>query len=278
MSQANYIDKLLFDYQIDTSTPNPIYSDLLDGKNDNTPHDDKHGYISLVMKLLFIATHTRPDVLFIVSYLTSKNTAPNQRDYQQALRLLKYLKHTRHFNLTYKQSKDSDMIIAFSDASNGIYPDAKCQSGCLIYMNDQSSPINYRSIKQKCQARGSTEAELVALDECVLRITRIYNILKELNTNPKINVYCDNKSTIELAKHGITKSNSYAKFFIAKTNLVSQNLRDYNMNLEYIQSEDNKADVLTKVINNKSYQHIGRQLLNLDPSTTSLGGDVVHNR
>ena len=260
LSQADYIKKILVEYNINSDTPCPVYTDIMNHANDSVPFKDIRGYMSLVMKLLYISNHTRPDISFPVSYLTTKNTCPSYRDWQSALRLLSYLKHTIHLNLVYRGMSEK-LMIAYTDASNNLYADAKSQSGYCIYLHENSSPIYSRSIRQKCISRGSTEAEIVAMDECILRTVRIKDLLKELGVDLSILVYGDNKSCIELAQNGITRNNSNAKFFIAKTNLLRDNINNYKIDVQYISTDEMIVDFLTKPTFGKSYIVQAKRLL-----------------
>jgi hypothetical protein len=59
---------------------------------------DRKGYLSKVMKLMYLATKTRPDLLFDVSTLASRSSDPKKSDLRQLNRVYPYVSGTRDFH------------------------------------------------------------------------------------------------------------------------------------------------------------------------------------
>ena len=73
-------------------------------------------YISLVGELNYLATCTRPDIAFAVSYLSRFSAVPTVPLWAAAKRVLLYLRSHSHLGLTYTHSPEYSFSV-FSDSS-----------------------------------------------------------------------------------------------------------------------------------------------------------------
>ena len=71
-------------------------------------------YQELIGALNHLAIFTRPDLSYAVSMLAQFNSNPLKIHWKAALRVLRYLKLTRNFCITYRRGRI--IIIGFSDA------------------------------------------------------------------------------------------------------------------------------------------------------------------
>jgi hypothetical protein len=71
-----------------------------------------------VGSLLYLATHTRPDLSFTVGMLGRAMAAPSAQDVVAVKRLMRYLSGTRGYGLVLSGTGESTLI-AFSDADCG---------------------------------------------------------------------------------------------------------------------------------------------------------------
>jgi hypothetical protein len=70
------------------------------------------------MKLMYVVTKTRPDILFAVSYLASRSSHPTLHDLKCVERIKAYLNGTRNYGL--KVDVEDMTLQASVDASHGI--------------------------------------------------------------------------------------------------------------------------------------------------------------
>lgn len=80
--------------------------------------DPKIPYQALIGCLLYIGLCTRPDIMYSVNLLSQFNTCYNQSHWLAAKRVLRYLKGTKDFCLTF--NKTGNNIIGFVDADWGM--------------------------------------------------------------------------------------------------------------------------------------------------------------
>ena len=91
------------------------------------------------------------------------------------------------------------------------------------------------------------EAEYIAMTECAKDVIWIKNFLNELKLIvPIVEINCDNTSAIAISKNG--RFNSRAKHIDLRAHFIRDLVRDKIVNLKYIGTNDNIADVMTKVV------------------------------
>ena len=117
--------------------------------------------ISLVGALLYLATCTRPDIAFAVSYLCRFSAVPTVPLWIAAKRVLLYLRTHSHLGLTYTHSPE----YSFSVCSDSSYAedtiDRKSPTGFAVLAS--GSLVNWMSKRQPTVAISTSEAEYQAL-------------------------------------------------------------------------------------------------------------------
>ena len=151
-------------------------------------------------------------------------------------------------------------ILAYVDASYGVHPDMKSQTGCVIGIG--RGPVYSKSTGQKLNTKSSTEVELVALSDSTSQIIWTRNFLEEqgFKMGPAT-VYQDNMSTIALVKNG--KSNSDRTRHIAiRFFFISDRVTSKEINVEYMPTGEMLADILTKPLQGALFVKLRDKLLN----------------
>ena len=83
------------------------------------------------MKIMFIATKTRHDVLTTVNHLGSKNTRATEENMIKLNKLIRYWSSTSHLGITYSRG-GCMKVYEWVDASYASHDDAKSHSGIII--------------------------------------------------------------------------------------------------------------------------------------------------
>ena len=124
--------------------------------------------------------------------------------------------------------------------------DRKFYSGYMITIGN--SPVSWRSKKQDCVKLSTLEAEYVALGECCKEVLWLKNVAEEMDLGSMfkdaIIVYEDNTSTIKLASNYECRSRT--KHIATRHHFVRELVNNKSVWIEYIESRNNVADVLTK--------------------------------
>jgi hypothetical protein len=142
---------------------------------------------------MYLATKTRPDLLFTVSTLASRASEPYEADLISLNHLYDYINSNQTAPLKFKCSEMS--LSASVDASHDIHRDSKGHSGLVIGV-----PVFHRSTKQKNVSTSAMQAEIVALFDSLPYILWFRDLLVELGypqTGPTP-IEQDNKSALTL--------------------------------------------------------------------------------
>jgi hypothetical protein len=127
--------------------------------------------------LLYLETHTRPDISFTVG-MGRAMAAPSAQDAVAVKRQMRYLSGTRDFGLVLSGTGESTLI-AYSDASWGGDVDRKSTSGALHYFSEDL--VHWTSKKQGCVALSTAEAEYVAASSCAQDVIWLRAVLCDPN-------------------------------------------------------------------------------------------------
>ena len=214
---------------------------------------DATPYRELIGRLLYL-TITRPDITYVVYWLSQFLSAPTDVHFQAAQRIIRYLKSNPGQGLFY--AADSETCLnAFVDADWASCPDTRRYvTGFCVYLG--KSLISWKCKKQQTVSRSSTEAEYrsMALATCEL----IW--LQQLLTDLKIKVhhtaklFCDNKSTIHIATNPVFHERT--KHIEIDCHTTRDQVKKGFIKLIHVISADNHADIFTKPLHPSPFHHI----------------------
>ena len=273
LSQSNYIDTLLQRFALAEANPvttpmDPnVNLDNWEDEEDTSPMEGNSsnrltdGYAALIGSLMYLAISTRPDIAFSVNKLAQFTSNPKTMHWTAVKRIFRYLKGTRDFALTYggddPEINNEDLNI-YCDADWASSHDRKSTSGFVIIL--AGGAVAWSSKKQTSVALSTAEAEYVAATHVAKQVLWHRTLLEELgifvpNTST---IFSDNQAAIAIAHnpefHARTKHIDIAFHFLR--DLVRSN----TLNLVYINTTENLADILTKGLPRAAHQDITYQL------------------
>jgi hypothetical protein len=256
--QQTYINETLELLNIHQDSNSPCSRNLHEKEEDNAEPVDPHIFVSTLAKVSWIAHQTRFDLKYIVSHLSTKSQAPTVTDMHHLHKVLRYLHKTKNDKLTF--TKSSLQISAFADASHLHSRDLMGQSGYVIQLGINT--IICESQKQKLVSQSSMEAELISLNDSINWITWLRHIMEEVGyKQDNIPVYQDNLSTIQIVELG--RLTQRTKHLNARQLLASQEVKEKNIHLLHLETEEMFADMLTKSMDPVLFQKFKKRLLNM---------------
>uniref|UniRef100_A0A2N9I5H9 Integrase catalytic domain-containing protein n=1 Tax=Fagus sylvatica TaxID=28930 RepID=A0A2N9I5H9_FAGSY len=142
-------------------------------------------------------TITRPDIAHAVNSVSQFLHAPTADHFLAVKRILRYVKGTLHFGLTFRPSAAPGTLVAYSDADWAGCPDTRrSTSGYSIYLGDNL--VSWSAKKQPTVSCSSCEFEYRALAMTAAELLWLTHLLHDLKVplpqQPLL--LCDNKSAI----------------------------------------------------------------------------------
>jgi hypothetical protein len=129
---------------------------------------EKHKFFhTFVAKGLFVCKRGRPDIQPAIAFLTTRVKSPDENDWFKLKKLIGFLKQTKDDVLTL-QAEDDIIIKWHLDAAFAVHKDFKSHTGATMMLG--SGAIQSVSTKQKVNARSSTEAELISIDDIISKV------------------------------------------------------------------------------------------------------------
>ena len=253
MHQTEYALSILQLFNMEHCNPSltPLPEGLVLSKNSNTPPVNPTLYRMLVGKLLFL-TKTRPDITYAVSVISRFMQEPQEAHLQAAKHVLRYVRRYPDLGLFFKQGEEN-RLHGYTDANYGQDIDDRISVGAYIFFIG-SSPVSWNSKKQSSTSRSTCESEYRALAQCsceAIWLRRLLGELKILDNKPT-HLFCDNQSSIKLSYNPVFHERS--KHFEIDFHFTRQKAEDNSIKVEFISSQDQPADILTKSLGRVKFE------------------------
>ena len=199
--------------------------------------------------------------MYAVIYLSRFSACYDSRHFTTAKRILRFLVTTSNLCLTYRRRPRSDglHVVVYSDSDwASDKNDRRSFSGCAVFLND--CLISWCSCKQATIALSSTEAEYMALSDAGREVLYILNLLKQffLVTQP-VTINIDNKGAGYIGENDI--NNKRTKHIDVRYHFVRQHIKQKTMELFYVPTAANIADIFTKALAPEPFQKFMKMLL-----------------
>ena len=255
--QRGYIENMAKEYGCESTSKYPSNANILHeaNKHEDMTAIDGTKYLSLAMKLMFVVVRCRPDALFPTTILAARCQQPTVEDYNRLLKIVKYLHGTKDQSLIFRHDTPIKPRM-YVDASFQTHRDAKGHSGFVLFLDEGSAGVMFKSKKQQSVSDSSAEAELISLHEGVRQLIWMSLVLEELGVTDQypIDVFQDNKSTIQMASNERINFRGRSKFIDRKYFSIYQHVESGKINLVFVGTELMVADFFTKAIVGKQFE------------------------
>jgi hypothetical protein len=174
---------------------------------------------------------------------------------------MKYIVATRDWKLTFKSDSDWELV-GWADASYATLDKTKSQSGYCFALGRNNASFFAKSQKQKLVTLSSTEAEYVSLFHCSTEVVYLRRLLEELGFQQSATViFQDNQSTI-LWGYGQRNFNR-TKHIAIKYHYIEMLVQDGMIELDYLPTDEMRADSLTKPLINDHFTELAKSHLGI---------------
>lgn len=231
-------------------------------------------YREAIGALMYLATKTRPDILYATTLLAKFCEQPKDKHWLAVKRLMRYLRGTENTFLKFERQSTLGLCV-YTDADWG--SDAlnrKSITGTLITM--AGGPVIFRSSQQGLVAMSTTEAEFVAAAESVRDAVWLQSLLKELKIeHDPTELKCDSQTAIRLINN--PEFPRRTKHIDIKFHFIRDLMKKGHFKLQYIPTDKQLADFLTKALPRDQFKFLitAANVMQEEQSGTSERGGVL---
>ena len=254
ISQGHFIDELTVRYRQESApiSPTPLSSGFeFTGEDSPSTEADKEEmasipYRSLVGALMYIMIGTCPDISFAVGCLSRYLINPGKRHWDQALRVLNYLRATRNLVISYSRNSSNGLTLrGFSDSDWAGDKDGSRSTSGYVWMLS-GGPISWKSRLQPIVALSSTEAEYITVTAAAQEGIWLRRVMGELGFEQvgATDLAVDNEGAIALSEN--PQAHPRTKHIRLRYHFIRQYVQEGVIKPYYVSTHKNIADIFTK--------------------------------
>ena len=233
----------------------------VDKQSPKLSQEEKEQFHTIVAKALFLSKRARPDIQPAVAFLCTRVQEPTVQDWKKLHRMMSFLKKTKEDCLTLAINPEQK-IEWYVDAAFAVHPDMKGHTGAVMTMG--KGAMISMSCKQRSNARSSTEAELIGVDDAMSRILWTLKFLaaQDFKVNDCV-LHQDNKSAIQLENNGRLSAGKRTRHLDIKLFFVADCVDKGCMRIEYCPTDLMVADYESKALVGKKFRKHRGTIMNL---------------
>ncbi|XP_071686825.1 uncharacterized protein [Rutidosis leptorrhynchoides] len=189
---------------------------------------------------------------------------------EAVMRIIRYLKKTVGNGVVFKKNGHLEAQV-YTDASwAGEKGDRRSTSGFFTIVG--GNLVAWKSKKQKVVSLSSAESEFRGIAKGVVEALWIRKLLIEIGFPPKeaIRILCDNEAAIAISENPVQHDRT--KHVEVDRHFIREKLDAEIISLPHIRSEDQLADILTKLANGSLFSEVLGKL-NIGNPTIQLEGE-----
>ncbi len=251
ITQTTYLKKILsrFGMASCASAPTPMAAgtQLQEESIDQAKPNVVKDYQSMVGSIMYAMIQTRPDICYSVTILSRYNHNPNVKHIAAVKRVLRYLRGTLDYGVTY--GTDSGLV-GYTDADWASDVESRRSLGAYVFLL-YGGPVSWTSKRQQSIALSSCEAEYMAQTQAAKEAIWLTRLLSELDigfglpTKP-ILIKADNQGAIALTKD--PRFHSRTKHIDIQWHFVRDQVETGAVQFEWVATNEMAADGLTKAL------------------------------
>ena len=263
VTQTSYLKKVLARFNMSNcaSAPTPMVlgTQLQEELVDKASPEVVHEYQSMVGSIMYPMIQTRPDICYAVTILSRYNHNPNAKHIAAVKRVLRYLKGTLDYGITYGTANGLE---GFTDADWASDVETRRSLGAYIFLL-YGGAISWTSKRQQSIALSSCEAEYMAQTQAAKEAIWLTRLLAELDVglglpSKPVLIKADNQGAIALTKD--PRFHSRTKHIDIQWHFVRDQVEIGAVMFEWVATNKMAADGLTKALSNDKFSAFVRQI------------------
>lgn len=262
LDQETYAQSILEEFDMLNSNPQDIplspSIDLNDESSKKLPRDLHDKFRQIIGRLTYLAGGTRPDIQFPVNRLSQHLADARDVHLRASKQLLRYIKGTISYGITYRAKGSEGSLIGYSDSSYANATKYRSTSAYVFMM--AGGPVSWCSRKQPITAMSTTEAEYIAAAEAAKQAIWIRHFLAAIQKHPKrpTQLGLDNQGALALAANPVNHLRS--KHIRVRYHAIRDFIEHGDIKPFYIPTAEMVADGLTKATKKEGLKQMIRLL------------------
>ena len=249
ISQQSFAEELVKKFGVTSVQNVPLRVGLKLEEFDVDEETESWPFRELVGGLMWLAISTRPDISNAVRSVARYCSAPKAIHWKAALGILAYINDTSDFGITYQRGTSASISLeVFADADYASKAtDRRSVSGGAIMCG--GACVCWFSRTQKCVTLSTSEAEYIALGDAVkelLFLRQVWRFMLPGKGMPCFPIFEDNQGAVQLSQNPVSNSNS--KHIDVRHHFLRELVRQGDISVSHVPSEDQHADILTKAL------------------------------
>lgn len=268
IDQENTIDRMLNDNNMSDCKPVALPADpnsrltaasKPESEEENQEDMAKVPYREAVGALLYLASTSRLDISYAVGQVSKYCACYTRAHWNAVKRIFAYLKGTKNLKLCY--GGRAATFIAYCDADyGGDLDDRRSTTGFIFFYN--GAPVCWASRKQPLTAQSSGESEYIAANEAAKEAAWFCQVVQDV-TGSKVTllmIKSDNEAAIAAAQRPQGATSGRMKHIPIKMNLVREHVRTGKINMEFVGTDDQLADIFTKPLKSPKFERMRERI------------------
>jgi hypothetical protein len=227
-----------------------------------SPNPDNASLLSVTGALRFVTDRTRRDLSVSLGEISSNGAEhPSDNHVRVANQMLQYLSNSVDKQMCLGGDTAIELF-GFCDASYVTTGNCKSRLGGCLFLGLDAGAFHSFSKSDTTVSHSSTEAEIKALDELIRDILWIRDILEfvQCPMEGPTKIYMDNRSAILLCES--LRTANKIRHLNVRINFIREMINLKAIELHFIPSELNIADVLTKPLSKVPFLRHSEILMN----------------
>ena len=234
----------------------PLPTKELSSNPDEADLELRQKYQSAIGQLMYVMLGTRPDLAHAVGVLSRYSSNPSPDHVCATLCTFGYLATSPAAALVFRKDQEDPPtpIYGYTDSNwGGDMETGKSTSGYVFFLSNAA--FSWSSRRQEMVAGSMMEAEYIALYHASSHAAWINGFMSEIGfpLSEPLEIIGDNEAAIRVAS-GEELSFKRAKHINIKYHAIWDRVSNNEMVVTQIDSEDNLADQLTKVLSRECFE------------------------
>ncbi|XP_031274820.1 secreted RxLR effector protein 161-like [Pistacia vera] len=202
---------------------------------------------------MYVMISTRPELSFAISLLSIFMSNPGFEHWLALKRLLRYINSSLNVGLEYCKRYDSLDLVGFVDSDFAGDKNTK-KSTTTYFFTLGGNCVSWKSQLQPIVALSSTEVEYVTVADIFKEALWLQGLLTKVELLDRaVTIYSDKQSVIHLSKNLVYHERT--EHVDVRYHFVRDLVDKCVINLKKVATEDNPADMGTKVVTPTKFKH-----------------------